>query len=578
MPNRMLPALVLLLLSLLTSFAAAQQDHSPVGPDHKPGPSRPQPDAVLTISCDMPCRWFLDGVAINVVREGEQDKHYVKPGMHALSARSLDGLDQVSTDHVFVSDEKATLVWTLIPVRDARLKSEKEASDKAAGELLRTKAEAEIKAHQAVTFYGEKNYDQAGPLAVESCNAGIMVGCRVLGLLYIHGKTVPQNYARARALFTQACNAEAGDASACDDLGWMDMNQFDLPPDYAAARTLTSGACDAGDMRGCTDFGVLLEQGLGGEKDSPRAMAKYAKSCNGGNMDGCAYQGSALASGLAGSSDIVQARPVLDKACAGGSDFGCSWLAIVMEVSGDYTGGRANFEKACKSEEAFGCVGAAQDAAFGRGGPRDLDRARGEFRKSCDDGNMFGCAGLGESYSVDARQDLKQGLDLLRQSCRNESSYGCFDLALDYERGYGTDADFSLAREQLGKACNQSDESACKEAAILHARSVLSEPLSQQAYDIYLDQCGELNLLACESLVSLPGVKSLPQAQGSRGVYFAVVKVFEDSCNAGNPRGCAAMGELFDNGLLDRRDVKTARFYFQKACNAGLSSACLRAK
>ena len=46
-------------------------------------------------------------------------------------------------------------------------------------------------------------------------------------------------------------------------------------------------ACDAGDMRGCHDLGVMYADGNGVEKDFKKAAELFKKACDGGNMHGC---------------------------------------------------------------------------------------------------------------------------------------------------------------------------------------------------------------------------------------------------------------------------------------------------
>lgn len=58
--------------------------------------------------------------------------------------------------------------------------------------------------------------------------------------------------------------------------------------DHATALQLFESACDTGDGRGCTNLGVVYEQGTGGvPRDNTRANALYQRACELGNEAGC---------------------------------------------------------------------------------------------------------------------------------------------------------------------------------------------------------------------------------------------------------------------------------------------------
>ncbi|WP_058187906.1 tetratricopeptide repeat protein [Terracidiphilus gabretensis] len=585
MPNKYVFAFVLVLLTLGGSLAHAQDEGPTIDPHpkssnpHPPG-NHPQ-DLVLTVTCDMPCKWSLDGILQATLR-GQSDTARIRISKHTVTAESLDGLDHATREFTATDTTPVTQHMFLGPAREARFKAARdrqEQQDKAIRDAAtqKTRQQAESDGKSAETDYEQKNYSGAAIFAISSCNAGNIVGCRVLGLLYLTGESVQRNYPRARALFEQSC--KANDVRACNDVGWMAMRDLDQPHDYTKARTYTSAACNAGEMRGCLNFGDLLANGLGGDKDGPRALTMYTTACNGAYIEGCAYEGEGYANGLGGSPNALMAHVYLEKACNGASDYGCAWLGVLVENEHDFVKGRAVFEKACSGQDAIGCVGAAQDAIFARGGARDLSKARAELRKSCDLDNTYACNTLGENYSLDAQQDFNHGLELLRKACRGDNYDGCFDLGLDYELGYGTTDDLALARQGLRKFCQKPDDDACKELNVLHDNvTFIAEPYSEDAYIAYASQCQGLNLIACEILVKLPVQKNLPLWSNAADTYHTVQSALLASCIAGNPRACASLGEIFDKGLGIYRDAKLARYEFGVACSHGLRDACFRQK
>ena len=56
-------------------------------------------------------------------------------------------------------------------------------------------------------------------------------------------------------------------------------------------------ACDAGDMRGCHDLGVMYADGNGVEKDFKKAAELFKKACDSDIADGCRMLGALYANG-----------------------------------------------------------------------------------------------------------------------------------------------------------------------------------------------------------------------------------------------------------------------------------------
>lgn len=578
------------------SIAAAQQDQGPIyTPSHKAQPNH-TPDAMLSVSCDLPCTWQLDNVAQGSIRAGAAVNLHIKPGSHEISAHSLDGLDHVSDKFTAVDGKQSTEALELIPSRNAReaAAAKKAAADEQSRKDLENKSRQvqelidrvqqsialDKKAQSAQDLFDKGQYAASTPLAQETCAAGSVIGCRVLGLIYLDGPRAGRDNARARSLFDKAC--QANDMRACNALGDMDIFDLDIPHNYAMANLLTAKACNGGEMRGCVNQGRLYENGTGVKLDGPKALEMYKKACDGGNLTGCANAGRTLASAELVSLDLKAARPLLEKACNGGENFGCNWLGYLQVVSGEYAAAYFNFTKACNNNVLVGCVGAGYLLVFGKGAARDLVLARTLIQRACDGNLPYGCDALGESYAMDAQPDSNRALNLFRKTCGSGFIPGCFDLAMDYQNGDGTAQDEALARNQLQKACNSSDSYACDITKALYERKNVSVGDLADPSTVYATDCNGGDLLSCESLVNLP----LPPAQsylaaiGQPDTYKSAYVVFLASCGGSNPRACAAVGEFLDKSLggSGYRDKNAVKFYFGKACGEGLQSACKRVK
>ncbi|MBV8631769.1 MAG: protein kinase [Silvibacterium sp.] len=91
---------------------------------------------------------------------------------------------------------------------------------------------------------------------------------------------------------------------------------------YAEARSLFGQACDAGDARACNYLGYLYAQGLGGARDAQKASSIYQRACDQGNFASCASLGSLYQD----TSNNAEARKYFKKACDGGLSEGCTLL------------------------------------------------------------------------------------------------------------------------------------------------------------------------------------------------------------------------------------------------------------
>lgn len=61
--------------------------------------------------------------------------------------------------------------------------------------------------------------------------------------------------------------------------------------DYARARALYEQACTAGNVEGCSNLGFMFYAGQGGPQDDVRARELFNQACAGGNAGGCSRLG-----------------------------------------------------------------------------------------------------------------------------------------------------------------------------------------------------------------------------------------------------------------------------------------------
>jgi hypothetical protein len=154
--NRASVALAVTVLALGAGVIYAQQQAQPPAQQQDEGPilqPKPKPKPVvqstLQVTCDLACKWTLDGTAKGTIAAGASVKVKVSPGQHAVATETEDALDKAENEvKVKAGGQTIAHIW-LKPVRDARLKTEQDAKDKAEAEAkAKAEQEAQAKAEQ----------------------------------------------------------------------------------------------------------------------------------------------------------------------------------------------------------------------------------------------------------------------------------------------------------------------------------------------------------------------------------------------------------------------------------------------
>ena len=138
----------------------------------------------------------------------------------------------------------------------------------------------------------------------------------------------------ARALLAQMLSkvkirdliqAAPADPNAALLAGWaFDFGEGGLSEDPEEAVRLYRLSCDGGNMRGCTNLGVLYDEGLGVTQDYARAYTLYEQACDGGDAGGCTVLGALYANGQGVDRNWQRALTLFEKGCEGGEEIGCS--------------------------------------------------------------------------------------------------------------------------------------------------------------------------------------------------------------------------------------------------------------
>ncbi len=264
--------------ALLLGGAVAAKSQAPA-PAAGQTPKKVVYPATIVVSCDLPCRWSLNGKSHGSIDEGKTATAGVPLGEYQVEGETLDGLDQVEKQLNITEKGENTVHFELENLRDTRVNLEQQAN--AARPAEQAYEEGEMLAAQ-------QQFDKARPLLEQACNAGSANGCASLGYMY----EAPQGIAQ----------------------------------DYNKAAVFYGKACALGVVASCTSLGILYEYGHGVTQDYKQAGANYQKGCDGGYASGCSYLGDLYLRGHGVAKDPAHGRQLLQKGCDLGDQWGCDEL------------------------------------------------------------------------------------------------------------------------------------------------------------------------------------------------------------------------------------------------------------
>lgn len=110
-----------------------------------------------------------------------------------------------------------------------------------------------------------------------------------LAMIYEHGTSVTQNYAKAKELYEQAA-VQGHHAKSQYNLGVFYMNGLGVPQDYEMARYWYEQASAQGMSEAHFNLGALYANGWGVAKDMTQAKAHFKMACDAGIDAACNFK------------------------------------------------------------------------------------------------------------------------------------------------------------------------------------------------------------------------------------------------------------------------------------------------
>ncbi len=124
---------------------------------------------------------------------------------------------------------------------------------------------------------------------------------------------------------------------------------------------------------------------------------------------------------------------------------------------------RTHDAKRCDDRIGAGCFDLAKKWDKGRGGSRDMARARELYQQACTLRHAPGCNNLGLMWALGhgGPADMVRAKGFFDKACNGNDAMGCSNLGAMWAWAEGGSSDLGLARAKYQKACTLGYDVAC---------------------------------------------------------------------------------------------------------------------
>lgn len=208
-----------------------------------------------------------------------------------------------------------------------------------------------------------------------------------LGFIY---ETVDDNYPLAFSAYQKA--AEHGDVKGSYDLGLMYLYGKGMPVDYAKAKDLFTVAADKGLSEAMTQLGTMNFLGVIGPRNDNAALAWYKKSAELGNVNASYEMGVYAENGIGMRTDLKEALTYYQAAADKGNEKAMLALARMYQnglgVEKDLKRSAELYEKLAEKQNAFAQYQLGTFYLEGIAGERSPDKGKQLLEKASENGSM----------------------------------------------------------------------------------------------------------------------------------------------------------------------------------------------
>ena len=281
--------------------------------------------------------------------------------------------------------------------------------------------------------------DAAFKLFGEACGLGYLPGCvaqawEMSSRLYYSSSKLGEKREAARELFRMAC--DGGFGPGCAGLGTLELEYPEKRrSDIGAAADWFRLSCEHGDAMGCRLYGDMLYRGSGVGQDRAEAGRLYAAACDAGELRSCTQN--AL---LVQQRSSEEAEGLLQASCEAGEPGACALQALNVLEAGDPDGAAKRILiDTCNQGGTISCAALGHAYVSRKMTNMPASYGRALLSKACSEDNALQCRVGG---------------------CEREFALACRWLAGDLAAS-GEKADRKRAGKLYGQACRGGDPQSC---------------------------------------------------------------------------------------------------------------------
>jgi uncharacterized protein len=269
-------------------------------------------------------------------------------------------------------------------------------------------------AQLARSYRAAGRYEDALVWQQKAVDAGYVNAAVYLGQMYLDGQAVPQDYAKAKALFEGA--AEKGDTAAFTALAWIYRAGVGVPQDYARALDYYRQGAALGNDWAMTNIAEFYKEGFGVTADPAEAVRWYTAAAKSGELTAQTRLARMYQVGDGVEKDFTLARFWFETAASRGVPNALTRLGLMYEE--------------------------------GQGNDKDLEAAVGLYTRAAREGDMEARFRLGKVYASKAPlyDDPARAAGLLTAAAEAEVFGANRELGKLYEQGRGVEKDLARAR------------------------------------------------------------------------------------------------------------------------------------
>ena len=215
---------------------------------------------------------------------------------------------------------------------------------------------------------------------------------------------------------------------------------------------------EAGDADAMNEIGYMYQMGRGVEQDYAKAFEWYEKAVGEGNSDAMANMGFLYHYGNGVEQDYAKAFECYEKAADKGVPVAMNQIGIMYGngegVEQDYAKAAEWYEKAANAGDEIGMRNIALMYQMGRGVEQDYAKAIEWYEKAADVGSADNLISIAVMYYMGdgVEQDYAKAMEWFEKAADAGSADAMDEIAYMYENGLGVTKDEAKAKEWREKA------------------------------------------------------------------------------------------------------------------------------